>query len=102
MYALVAFLVPFVFVYNPELLLMGTPAEIAKATVILFFGTYLLAGSISGYMVAPLNKFNRGILFIGALCMIAPETITDIIGLVIGVYIITTGLLKKKKVLVEA
>ncbi len=53
-------------------------------------------------MVAPLSKFNRGILFIGALCMIAPETITDIIGLVIGVYIITTGLLKKKKVPVEA
>lgn len=102
MYALVAFLVPFVFVYNPELLLMGTPAEIAKATAILFFGTYLLAGAISGYMVAPLSKFNRGILFIGALCMIAPETITDIIGLVIGVYIITTGLLKKKKVPVEA
>ena len=102
MYALVAFLVPFVFVYNPELLLMGTPAEIAKATAILFFGTYLLAGAISGYMVAPLNKFNRAILFIGALCMIAPETITDIIGLVIGVYIIAAGLLKKKKVPVEA
>lgn len=102
MYALVAFLVPFVFVYNPELLLMGTPGEIAKATIILFFGTYLLAGAISGYMVAPLNKFNRAILFIGALCMIAPETITDIIGLVIGVYIIAAGLLKKKKVPVEA
>lgn len=102
MYALVAFLVPFVFVYNPELLLMGTPGEIAKATVILFFGTYLLAGAISGYMVAPLNKFNRATLFIGALCMIAPETITDIIGLVIGVYIIAAGLLKKKKVPVEA
>lgn len=102
MYALVAFLVPFVFVYNPELLLMGTPGEIVKATVILFFGTYLLAGAISGYMVAPLSKFNRAILFIGALCMIAPETITDIIGLVIGLYIIITGLLKKKKVPVEA
>lgn len=102
MYALVAFLVPFVFVYNPELLLMGTPGEIVKATAILFFGTYLLAGAISGYMVAPLSKFNRAILFIGALCMIAPETITDIIGLVIGLYIIITGLLKKKKVPVEA
>ena len=102
MYALVAFLVPFVFVYNPELLLMGTPGEIAKATVILFFGTYLLAGAISGYMVAPLNKFNRAILFIGALCMIAPETITDIIGLIIGIYIIASGLIKKKRVLVEA
>lgn len=102
MYALVAFLVPFVFVYNPELLLMGTPGEIAKATVILFFGTYLLAGAISGYMVAPLNKFNRAILFIGALCMIAPETITDIIGLIIGIYIIASGLIKKKRVPVEA
>lgn len=102
MYALVAFLVPFVFVYNPELLLMGTPGEIAKATVILFFGTYLLAGAISGYMVAPLNKFNRAILFIGALCMIAPETITDIIGLIIGIYIIVSGLIKKKRVPVEA
>ncbi len=102
MYAIVAFLVPFVFVYNPELLLMGTPAEIAKATVILFFGTYLLAGAISGYMVAPLSKFNRAILFIGALCMIAPETITDIIGLVIGIYIIASGLIKKKKVPVGA
>ena len=102
MYALVAFLVPFVFVYNPELLLMGTPEEIAKATVILFFGTYLLAGAISGYMVAPLNKFNRAILFIGALCMIAPETITDIIGLIIGIYIIVSGLIKKKRVPVEA
>lgn len=102
MYALVAYLVPFVFVYNPELLLMGTPEEIAKATVILFFGTYLLAGAISGYMVAPLNKFNRAILFIGALCMIAPETITDIIGLIIGIYIIASGLIKKKRVLVEA
>ncbi|MEQ3305938.1 TRAP transporter fused permease subunit [Fusobacterium varium] len=102
MYALVAFLVPFVFVYNPELLLMGTPAEIAKATAILFFGTYLLAGAISGYMVAPLNKFNRAILFIGALCMIAPEPITDVIGLVIGIYIIASGLIKKKKVPVNA
>lgn len=97
MYALVAFLVPFIFVYNPEILLMGTTPEIIKATAILFFGTYMLAGAMAGYLIAPLNKFNRGLLFIGALCTIAPETISDIIGFVIGAYIIVTGVIKSRK-----
>lgn len=97
MYALVAFLIPFVFVYNPEILLMGTTIQIVKATAILFFGTYLLAGAISGYLITPLNNINRGILFVGAICMIAPEAITDIVGFIIGVCIIGIGIMKKKK-----
>lgn len=97
MYALVAFLIPFVFVYNPEILLMGTTIQIIKATAILFFGTYLLAGAISGYLITPLNNINRGILFVGAICMIAPETMTDIIGFIIGVCIMGIGIMKKKK-----
>ncbi|MGL4653846.1 TRAP transporter permease [Cetobacterium sp.] len=101
MYALVAFLIPFVFVYNPEILLMGTTIQIVKATAILFFGTYLLAGSISGYLITPLNNVMRGILFVGAICMIAPETMTDIVGFVIGVCIMAIGVMKKKKSSIE-
>ncbi len=97
MYALVAFLVPFIFVYNPEILLMGTTYEIAKATAILFFGTYMLAGAMANYLIVPLNKFNRVLLFIGALCTIAPETISDIVGFAIGAYIIITGIIKSRK-----
>lgn len=101
MYALVAFLIPFIFVYNPEILLMGTTIQIIKATAILFFGTYLLAGSISGYLITPLNNIMRGILFVGAICMIAPETMTDIIGFIIGVCIMVIGVMKKKKSSIE-
>lgn len=96
MYSLVAFLVPFIFVYSPEILLLGTIAQIIKATTILFFGTYMLAGSMAGYLIGPLNKFNRALLFIGAICLIAPELITDIIGLAIGVYILIVGLIQNK------
>ncbi len=42
-YALVAFLVPFIFIYDPSILLIGTPLEIVKGTLILFLGTYLHA-----------------------------------------------------------
>lgn len=101
MYSLVAFLVPFVFVYSPEILLMGTTFQIAKAAAILFLGTIMLAGSIAGYLIAPLNSFNRAILFIGAICTIAPEHITDIIGIGIGAYVVITGMNKKRKEIVE-
>lgn len=45
-YALVAFLVPFIFIYDPSILLVGTPLEIVKGTLILFLGTYLLASAV--------------------------------------------------------
>lgn len=96
MYSLVAFLVPFVFVYSPEILLMGTTIQIVKAAIILLFGTYMLAGSIAGYLIAPLNKVTRGLLFIGALCTIVPEHISDIIGFAIGIYVIIMGIIKNK------
>ena len=47
-YALVAFLVPFIFIYDPSILLVGTPLEIVKGTLILFLGTYLLASGMAG------------------------------------------------------
>ncbi|MDR3259023.1 MAG: TRAP transporter fused permease subunit [Fusobacteriaceae bacterium] len=96
LYSLVAFLVPFVFIYSPEILLMGTFMEIVKATFILFFGTYLLAGAISGYMIIKQSTIMRIVLFIGAICLITPEVITDIIGFVIGVIIVVYGIIRKK------
>jgi len=95
LYALVAFLVPFVFIYNPGILLIGTTMEIIKATGILFFGTYLLAGAMSGFLIIRLSPIIRALLFIGAICTIIPETITDIIGFVIGIFVLGMGLMKK-------
>lgn len=96
-YALVAFLIPFIFVYDPAILLMGTTLEIAKATAILFIGTFLLAAGMAGYFIMPLNNAERVALIAAAICMIIPETITDIIGIVagIGMFILCTA--RKRK-----
>lgn len=58
-FAMVGFLVPFVFVYNPAILLQGTVVEIIVATAQLALGTYFLAIMVSGFFKTNLNKVER-------------------------------------------
>ena len=96
-YALVAFLVPFIFIYDPSILLVGTPLEIVKGTLILFLGTYLLASGMAGFFLVPLNRLERGILLASAILIILPETITDIIGIAVAVAFFVICSAKKRK-----
>lgn len=81
-YAFVSFLVPYVFVYQPAILLMGTPMEIATTTILMAIGVTYLAGSVSGYFFVTLNKvWVRIIMFAIAVLIITPETITTVIGI---------------------
>lgn len=96
-YALVAFLIPFIFVYSPGILLIGTPVDIIMSTAVLFYGTYLLAGSMAGYLFVPLKTTERAILFIASISLIIPELITDIIGGALGLGMMGYLLFKKKK-----
>lgn len=96
-YALVAFLVPFIFVYDPAILLMGTGFQIIKGTAVLFIGTYFLAGAVANYLIVPLNKVERVLLFASAVMLIAPELITDIIGIAMGAVLVGICCIRKRK-----
>lgn len=82
-FAFVAFLVPYVFVYQPAILLQGTPVEIIIGAVTMFIGVYALAGAVGGFMFAPLNWLYRGLLFVAALLLIFPGNINAIIAIVV-------------------
>ncbi len=97
LYALVAFLVPYVFVYNPAILLMGGLPEILEASAWLFFGTYLLAGSVAGFLIVPLNFFLRLVLLVAALSLITPEIISSVVGAAIGVAVIVWATIQKRR-----
>ena len=62
-----------------------------------FFGTAALAGSVQGWLLTRCGRWERIVLFIGALCLIKPGWITDIIGAAIMVTIIMLQLARKKK-----
>jgi len=94
-YALVAFLVPFVFVYRPEILFLGTPLEIGFASIVLIFGTFLLVAGISGYLFGVIeDKTGRLVLIMTSILIILPSNITLIIGGILGVLLIAYYFLK--------
>ncbi|MEL7566845.1 MAG: TRAP transporter fused permease subunit [Dehalobacterium sp.] len=96
-YCLVAFLVPYIFVYDPGILLIGTTWEIVKGTIILLFGTYLLAGSLAGFLIVNLKKIEQALLLASSVALIVPEGITDIIGAVVGTTILIILFLRRSK-----
>jgi len=76
----VGYIVPFMFVYEPALLLIGPWQTSVAAFVSATIGVIALAASLHGYLLAPLPMWQRGILFAAALLLIAPELISSIVG----------------------
>lgn len=96
-FAMVGFLVPFVFVYNPAILLFGSVAEIAFATAQLALGTFFLAVMVSGYFLTEMSVVERVCLFAAAICLIAPETISSVVGIVIGAVMLGLNMTRARK-----
>jgi TRAP transporter 4TM/12TM fusion protein len=74
------FIVPFMFIYEPSLLMIGDWKESAAAFVSASVGTATLAASLMGYLLKPLAWWQRLALFAAALMLIKPGLITDVIG----------------------
>jgi len=77
------FIVPFMFVYEPALLLIGPWYVSALAFASATIGVIALAASLHGYLLAPLGRWQRVVLFVAALLLIAPELISSIVGIVL-------------------
>ncbi len=60
-----AYLVPFLFVAIPELLMIGDPMSIALETIKAVFGIWLVSVAIMGYIIRPINLSMR-LLFVAA------------------------------------
>ncbi len=77
------FIVPFMFVYEPALLLIGDPWISARAFVTAFIGCIALAAGLHGYLLGPASMWQRALLVIAAFGLIDPTPITDLVGLVL-------------------
>ncbi len=82
---LATFIIPFMFFFAPVLLMQGEWAAIGQAFVSAAIGIWFLAGSTEGWFGGRLAMPLRVVLFGAALCLIHPGTITDLIGLAVGV-----------------
>jgi TRAP transporter 4TM/12TM fusion protein len=82
--ALAGFLVPFVLVYSPELVLIGDPLSIIYRSVVTAAGLLVLSAGVMGYFKRKSDWVERGVLVIAALLLIVPDVRGDIAGALLG------------------
>jgi TRAP transporter 4TM/12TM fusion protein len=77
---IIALIVPFMFVYNPALIMQGTAGEIALVVVTAVLGVVALAGALEGYLLRGAQWWERILLGGGGLALIFPGLMTDLMG----------------------
>lgn len=77
---LTAFIIPFMFVLNPVLLMDGTPLEIIYSIFTALIGITILAIGTMGIMVIKAGMIERIIAFAAAITLIVPGALSDLIG----------------------
>ena len=78
---IVAYIVPFIFVYSPALLLQGSGGDIAIVVISALLGFIFLAIAIQGYLFSKMAFLSRITLIIGAFVLMIP---TGAVGLAIA------------------
>jgi TRAP-type uncharacterized transport system fused permease subunit len=78
---LAGFLLPYMFVYNNSLLLMGSAVNIGLSILTSIIGVICLGAGIIGYLVKRTMIYDRILMFGAAFLLIKPGLITDVVGL---------------------
>ena len=96
--AITAFIIPYIFVLSPQMLLINTDViSVVQIVITSTIGMFAIAGGLEGYMKKPLVWWQRILSIIGGLMMIDPGLMTDLIGIaIIGIVVVEQYVLKDK------
>jgi len=85
---LVAFIVPYMFVFGPALVMVGTPIQVCIAMVTATIGCIVLAFATEGFILRRLYWYERVLCFIASLLLLHPRPLTDFPGIVLVVLLV--------------
>jgi TRAP-type uncharacterized transport system fused permease subunit len=87
-----AYIVPFMFIYEPALLTIGDWTTIVYASATAIVGVALLAGGLFGYLARPASAWQRAVLVAAALLLIKPGWLTDLVGFGLALVVVLVQL----------
>jgi TRAP transporter 4TM/12TM fusion protein len=98
-----AYIVPFMFIYEPRLLLIVADWSsdwpfVAWSVASASIGVVALAGGLFGWLVGFASAWQRAVLVVAALCLIKPGLYTDIAGLVLLAVAAGAQLIERRRV----
>jgi len=79
-YGILAYIIPYIFVFAPVLLWQGSPLWILFSFITAMIGIVGFGIALQGFLLGPCTAFERLIFFALGLCALYPEIVTDIIG----------------------
>jgi len=89
------FIIPFMFVYGPSLLMVGSWGTIVTTIISASIGVTALSAGLMGWFLRKATAVERVMLVAGALLLIKPGLDTDAIGLVLLITVIVIQKLRK-------
>lgn len=82
--ALAGFIIPYMFVYNNQLLLIDTTfIQGIQVAITACVGVFLISAAVEGFLFTKVNMAVRAIMLVGAFLFIDSSLITDLLGLAI-------------------
>jgi len=96
--AVVLYFIPFVFVFNPALVLEGPIEETLYLFAQCLLGIWILASGLEGYLMklGRLSLWSRPLLVVGGFLIAFPNWQTTVIGAALTVMVITVILIRKE------
>lgn len=93
---LIAFIVPYFFIYEEGLLMQGNWIEIGLVCLTSCIGIISMTAGMQGYLRRKLALVQRVLLIIGGPLLIFPGTVTDLIGIACVAFVLIVDLFSKK------
>jgi len=95
---IVGLVVPYLFVYNTSLLLMGPVTSIVPSLILTIVGVYALAAALEGHLKGRLSIVGQGICLVSAAALVWPKAWqVNVLGLVVfGAYYITHTVMMRR------
>jgi len=91
------FIIPFMFIYAPELLFVGSLGKILPALLTATFGVTCLAAAVQRCLLVKTKWYEAGLLLVTALLLIKPGIQTDLIGAALFVVVFALQWARKKR-----
>ena len=91
-----AYIVPFMFIYEPALLTIGDWRVTLFATLSALVGVVLLSAGLFGYLLRPASMWQRALLVAAAVLLIKPGWTTDLAGAGLAMVVIVAQLVSER------
>lgn len=94
--AIAGFLIPYVFVLEPSLLLDGPVSDMIPALVTVILGMTVIAAGLAGHLLMRTRRAEAVLLILGGFLMVYPSIPVSVIGMVLAAIVVVLQVIRRR------